>query len=311
MKVFINGGAGTTGLQIGDRLAGRQSQSKGGIELLTLPEDLRKSAKAAAELANTADAVFLCLPDDAATEAASLVTNPNTVIIDASTAHRVCLGWTYGFPELSAEQRDRIKKSKRISVPGCYASGFIALISPLVHAKLIPNEYPVTATGISGYSGAGKKGIAEYESAGRDSALSSARLYALSQNHKHIPEMQYHSKLAYEPMFQPVIDDFYSGMILTVPIVADALPKKLTRRDFYNAYKAHYESVTDSRVRIVSLDDAEKVDFLPANALADSDDMEIFVFGNDRRIMLAARFDNLGKGAAGAALQCFDIVFGK
>lgn len=310
MKVFINGGAGTTGLKIESRLNRRQEA--GQLKLLTLPDELRKSAKAAAEISNSADAVFLCLPDDAAREAASLITSADTVVIDASTAHRTNPEWTYGFPELSPDGRERIAASKRIAVPGCYASGFAALVAPLVRAGIIPRDYPVTSVGISGYSGAGKKGIAQYEDSLRDKSLDSARLYALSQNHKHIPEMQYHCGLSYPPQFQPVIDDFYSGMIVTVPIITRLLPRKTIRADIYAALSAHYDTA-DSHVHVKTLSDADSTDFLAANAFADrspadSDDMELFVFGNDDTVMLAARLDNLGKGASGAAVQCFDIV---
>ena len=300
-KVFVNGGEGTTGLRIVDRLNERTD-----IELLHIPTESRKDNKVVREYINASDVTFLCLPDEAARAAVNMVENDRVKIIDASTAHRVNPGWIYGFPELSAGQYERIRTSKRVAVPGCYAGAFIALIHPLIRAGIIPEDFPLTATGISGYSGAGKKAIAEYEAPTRDTALDSPRLYALSQSHKHLPEMQHYCSLLYPPIFVPVIDSYYSGMIVTVPLYALALKQRCTRGDICEVWRGHYGSAGNVVVR--GTDDAERTTFLAANELAGSDKLELNVFGNDERMVLAARLDNLGKGASGAALQCMDIM---
>ena len=295
VKVFIDGESGTVGLKIRERLAGRDD-----IELLKIAPELCEDANERKKFLNAADFVFLCLPDEVAIGAVAMTQNPNTRIIDASTAHRTNPDWDYGFPELSAEQYEKIRVSKRVANPGCYASGFIALVYPLVQAGVIPRDYPVSCFGVSGYSGAGKVFIDEYERAERNPELSSARLYALSQTHKHQPEMQKICGLEKPPMFNPIIDDYYSGMIVNVPLQLD-----LHAEDLKNIYKNHYKN---GRVKLM---DSDGINFLAANTLADSDDMEIYVFGDGERILLTARFDNLGKGASGAAVQCFDIMRGK
>jgi len=300
-KIFINGGEGTTGLRIADRLGARND-----VELLKIPDADRKNHKVVREFINASDFTFLCLPDDAARAAAAMVENDNVRIIDASTAHRTAEGWDYGFPELSAGQRERIRVSKRVAVPGCYASAFIALVHPLVAAGIIPADFPICAMGISGYSGAGKKAIAEYQSDGRDKSLESARFYALAQSHKHLPEMQKYCLLKHPPMFTPVVDDFYSGMIVTVPLYAAALHGAVTRGKVYGVLAGHYAG--GGNVTVKTTKEADTVTFLAANGLADTDKMELYVFGNDDRILLAARLDNLGKGACGAALQCMDLM---
>ncbi|MCL2696473.1 MAG: N-acetyl-gamma-glutamyl-phosphate reductase [Oscillospiraceae bacterium] len=294
-KVFIDGESGTVGLKIRERLAGRTD-----IELLVIAPELSENADERKKFLNMADFVFLCLPDEVAIGAVAMTENPETRIIDASTAHRTHPGWDYGFPELSAEQYEKIRISKRVANAGCYASGFIALVHPLVKAGIIPADYSVSCFGISGYSGAGKAFIEEYESAQRNPELSGARLYALSQVHKHQPEMQKICGLTKTPMFSPVIDDYFSGMIVNVPL---QLPNT-SADEIKTVYNNHYKT---GRIKLM---DSDGVSFLAANALAGSDDMEIYVFGDGERILLSARFDNLGKGASGAAVQCFDIMMG-
>ena len=294
-KIFIDGESGTVGLKIRERLAGRDD-----IELLVIAPELCENANERKKFLNASDFVFLCLPDEVAIGAVAMTENPDTRIIDASTAHRTNPDWDYGFPELSPEQYEKIRVSKRVANPGCYASGFIALVYPLVQAGVLPADYPVSCFGISGYSGAGKMFIDEYESADRNAELASARLYALSQTHKHQPEMQKICGLTKTPMFNPIIDDYFSGMIVNVPLQLD-----LRAEDLKNIYRNHYKN---GRVKLM---DSDGINFLAANTLADSDDMEIYVFGDGERILLTARFDNLGKGASGAAVQCFDIMLGK
>jgi len=293
VKVYIDGEAGTTGLKIRDRLETRQD-----IELLKIADGLRKDAAERAKFLNAADFVFLCLPDDAAREAVSLIQNPDTRVIDSSTAHRTAPDWAYGFPELCEEQERLIRESKRVSVPGCYATGLVSLIRPLTDSGIIPRGGTLSCFGISGYSGAGKAAIAEYESNFRNSELSGARMYALSLNHKHLPEMKLHAGLDNAPLFSPVIDDFFSGMLVSVPLFG------VDKNKILAAYKKRYET---GRVKLIEDYDGN---FLAANALSGKDDLEIYVFGNGGRILLTARLDNLGKGASGAAVQCFEIMKG-
>jgi N-acetyl-gamma-glutamyl-phosphate reductase len=295
-KVFIDGESGTVGLKIYERLGSRAD-----IELLKIAPELSENAEEREKFLNAADFVFLCLPDEIAIQAVAMTENPNTRIIDASTAHRINADWDYGFPELSQEQYEKIRVSKRVANPGCYASGFIALVQPLVQAGVIAADSPLSCFGISGYSGAGKVFIDEYESAGRNPELSSARLYALSQVHKHQPEMQEICGLTRTPMFNPIIDDYFNGMILNVPLQ----DLGFKREELEKIYANHYKT---GRVKLMNSDG---VNFLAANTLADSDDMEIYVFGDNERILLSARYDNLGKGASGAAVQCFDIMCGR
>ncbi|MDR0223340.1 MAG: N-acetyl-gamma-glutamyl-phosphate reductase [Oscillospiraceae bacterium] len=296
--VYIDGEAGTTGLKIRERL-----ERRGDVELLTIPPELHKDVDERKRLLNAAEFVFLCLPDDAAREAVSLIDNPETRVIDASTAHRTCKGWVYGLPELSAEQEKEIRVSKRVAVPGCYATGFIALVQPLVKAGIIPPDYPVSAYAVSGYSGGGKAAIFEYENPDRPPELSGARLYALSQEHKHLPEMQKICGLKHTPMFNPIIDDFYSGMVVCVPLQIRTLPKEYSVSDILRAYKSRYPE--NGRVRVIEDYDGA---FLASNALSGSDDIELFAFGNGEKILSVARLDNLGKGASGAAVQCFELM---
>lgn len=299
-KVFIDGKAGTTGLRIFDRLSQRPD-----LQLITLPEEKRKDAGMRKLAINSADIVFLCLPDDAARESASLVTNNNTVVIDTSTAHRTESGWAYGFPELSSDFAENIKNSKRIAVPGCHASGFIALVYPLIEAGILnPNE-KLFCHSITGYSGGGKKMIADYEDPSHSPLLNAPRQYGLTQTHKHLKEMKAITSLANEPIFCPVVSNFYSGMCVTVPLFASSLLKGATINDIKNIFKEKYQGPI-----VKYNDDASEEGFMSAAALSNLDSMEISVSGNDDRILLIARYDNLGKGASGAAVQCLNMALG-
>lgn len=304
-KIFIDGKEGTTGLKIYERFAGRND-----IELLTIAEEDRKNPVEKAKVINNADYVFLCLPDAAAIESAELCTNPDTRIIDASTAHRTNPDWAYGFPELDKSFREKIQTSKRVAVPGCYASGFIAIAYPLVKSGIMPKDYPVVVHAVSGYSGAGKKAIAQYEADGRDAGLDSPRLYALTQNHKHLPEMKKISGLDYEPIFNPYVCDYFQGMTVTVGLHSRLLAKKVTAADVQKMFAEHYEGTNFVKVAPLMGEGVLPEQFIPANTLANTNDMQIFVYGNDDRIMITTRFDNLGKGASGAAVQCLNIMMG-
>ena len=304
-KIFIDGKEGTTGLKIFERFEGRND-----IEILSIYDDKRKDPAARAGCINASDFTFLCLPDAAAIEAVSLCTNPNTKIIDASTAHRVNPDWAYGFPELGADFREKIVKSKRVAVPGCYASGTIAICYPLVKSGIMPRDYPVVVHAVSGYSGAGKKAIAQYEAEGRDPSLDSPRLYALTQMHKHLPEMKKISGLDYEPIFNPYICDYFQGMTVTVGLHSRLLAKKVTAHDVWEMFAAHYEDCRFVRVAAFMGEGVLPEQFIPANTLAGTNEMQVFVYGNDDRIMVTTRFDNLGKGASGAAVQCMNIMMG-
>ena len=298
-KVFIDGSAGTTGLRIREMLGKRTD-----ISLISLPEQLRKDVSARKEAINASDVTFLCLPDDAAREAVLLVENPDTVVIDASTAHRTAAGWAYGFPELSAAHRAAIAQGKRIANPGCYASGFIALVYPLVKAGLVAPDYPFVCHAVSGYSGAGKKGIAEYEAENRPPLYDTPRLYALSLSHKHLPEMKAVCGLSRTPVFNPYVCDYYCGMTVNVPLFADLLVKKTAAADVRALLAEHY-----AESAFLSVGEEES-GYISANTLNETNRMEILVNGNDERILLTARFDNLGKGASGAAIQNMNIALG-
>ncbi len=296
-KVFIDGSAGTTGLRIHDRLANRK-----GLEIIRLPDEMRKDIDARKQAINSADIVFLCLPDMAAKEAVALCENSNTVIIDTSTAHRTDPHWCYGFPELLG-LREKIAVSKRIANPGCHASGFIALVAPLVASGLISKNTDMSCFSLTGYSGGGKKMIEQYENSDRDILLNAPRQYGLSQAHKHLPEMKRISGMATAPLFCPIVADFYSGMEVTVPLFAKDVSG--TIEEIKNVYKSTYTG------KLVHFDDAcDENGFLSANAFSGRDDMQISVSGNEDRIVLTARFDNLGKGASGAAIQNMNIVLG-
>lgn len=304
-KVFIDGKAGTTGLKIFERLGGRDD-----IEILLIDEDKRKDNNERARLINSSDITFLCLPDEAAKESVSLCTNPEVRIIDASTAHRTNPDWDYGFPELSEVHRENIRNSKRVANPGCYASGFISLVYPLVQAGVLPEEYPLTCHAVSGYSGAGNKMINVMESDQKTKEMYSPRQYALGQAHKHLPEMQAVCGLKHKPMFNPIVDDYYSGMVVSVPLVSRCLSKKYTPKDIHEIMSAHYAGQHFVKVKELGGTETLADGFIAANTLADTNDMQIFVCGNDEQILLLSRFDNLGKGASGAAVQCMNIMLG-
>lgn len=305
IKVFIDGKEGTTGLKIFERFANRSD-----LEILEISEEKRKDPVEKAKMINASDYTFLCLPDAAAVESAQLCTNPDTVIIDASTAHRTNPAWAYGFPELDKSFREKIATSKRIANPGCYASGSIAILYPLVQSGILPKDYPVVIHAVSGYSGAGKKAIAQYEAEGRDSGLDTPRLYALTQQHKHLPEIKIISGLDFEPVFNPYVCDYYQGMTVTVGLHARLLSKKVTAKDVWEMFAKHYEGCRFVKVAGFMGEGTLPEQFIPANTLANTNNMEIFVYGNDDRIMVTTRFDNLGKGASGAAVQCFNISMG-
>lgn len=303
-KVFIDGSEGTTGLRINERFAGRED-----ISLLTIAPELRKDLNERKRLINESDITFLCLPDDAAREAVSLVENENVRIIDASTAHRTQNGWAYGFPELAPKFREAVRTGKRVAVPGCYASGFIAMVYPLIQEGIITADYPVSAFAMSGYSGAGKKTIAEYEKEGRPSELDAPREYALSQQHKHLREMKAVTGLAQEPLFSPVICDYYSGMLVSLPLYANLLLKCAGPKELHGFLADYYAGEPFVRVMPFGAE-AESNGFLAANARSGWDGMEIYVTGCENRLVVSTRFDNLGKGASGAAVQCMNLMLG-
>ncbi len=296
-KVFIDGSAGTTGLRIQSRLSQRKD-----IELLTISDELRKDNAAKAEVMNSADIVFLCLPDDAARESVTLVKNDDVCIIDTSTAHRTADGWTYGFAEIGGRARE-IPTSKRIANPGCHASGFIAVVAPLVECGLLDKDLELTCFSLTGYSGGGKKMIAQYEDPQRSVLLDAPRMYGLTQKHKHLPEMAKICKIDVDPVFCPIVAPYYAGMQVTVPLFMDMVKGGLD--DIKQAYSTYYKGP------IVNFVDApDEGGFMSAGLFSGRDDMSVSVFGNDDRILLVSCFDNLGKGASGAAIQNMNLVLG-
>lgn len=299
-KVFIDGKAGTTGLRIYERL-----ESRSDIEILTLSEEKRKDASCRKEMLNLADIAFLCLPDDAAKESVAMIENPNTVVIDTSTAHRTNPQWAYAFPELSLRFEKALQQAKRIAVPGCHASGFIALVYPLIESGCLATSAKLTCHSITGYSGGGKKMIAQYEADGVDSLLTAPRQYGLTQKHKHLPEMQAICSLNHAPIFCPIVSNFYSGMEVTVPLFLSDLKSGVTVEQIKELFREKYNGEI---VRYTEAADADGM--LSAAALSGKDNMEIAVFGNEERILLTARYDNLGKGASGAAVEALNIVLG-
>lgn len=305
VNVFIDGKEGTTGLKIFERFADRSD-----INIMQIDENKRKDPAEKAKIINASDYTFLCLPDAAAVESVQLCTNSKTRIIDASTAHRTNPEWAYGFPELDASFREKIAGSNRVAVPGCYASGFVSLGYPLVKSGIMPADYPVVIHAVSGYSGAGKKAIAQYEADGRNPELDSPRLYALTQTHKHLPEMKKIAGLEYEPVFNPYVCDYFQGMTVTVGLHARLLAKKVTAHNVWEMFAAHYDGCRFVKVAGFMGEGVLEEPFIPANTLAGTNMMQIFVYGNDDRIMLTSRFDNLGKGASGAAVQCLNIMLG-
>ncbi len=297
-KVFIDGKAGTTGLRIYERL-----EKFEGIELISLDDDKRKDPACRKEALNSADVAFLCLPDDAARESVSLIENEKTVVIDTSTAHRTLDDWAYGFPELSEGHLEKIKNSKRIAVPGCHASGFISLVYPLIEAGALDGTEKLSCFSLTGYSGGGKKMIAEYEEE-PDELLGAPRQYGLTQQHKHLKEMVKITGINEAPVFCPVVGDFYSGMEVTVPIFGSDLKNGFDVEKIKELYKNKYTGP------LVKYCECNENGFISAGLLSGKDSMVVSVFGNEERIILVARYDNLGKGASGAAVECLNIVLG-
>lgn len=303
-KIFIDGSEGTTGLRIHERF-----QNRDDIELLPISPELRKDPEERKKMIRASDITFLCLPDEAARESVALAKDADVIIIDASTAHRTETGWAYGLPELSAEHREAIKQGKRIAVPGCYATGFISLVYPLTAGGILPKDYPVSCFAISGYSGAGKRTIAAYESEDRPKELSAGREYALTQQHKHLKEMQKITGLARTPLFSPIIDDYYSGMVVSVPLYAELLAKRETPESLLQYYAKYYKNERFLKVSAAD-DEIAASGFLAGNGLSGWDGLKIYVTGNEERIVVSSQFDNLGKGASGAAIQCMNIILG-
>ena len=304
-KVFIDGQEGTTGLKIVERLKRRTD-----IELMVISDELRKDTAERKKYINSSDFTILCLPDMAAIEAVSLIENDHTRIIDASTAHRTDPGWAYGFPELSPEHREKIRTSNRVAVPGCYASGFISMAYPLVKAGILPKDYPVSVHAVSGYSGAGKRGIAQYTAADRAKEFDTPRQYALTQNHKHLPEMKVICGLTFEPTFNPYVCDYYAGMTVSLPLHARLLAKQVSPADLREIYAQHYKGCNFVKVAELDGKDVLPDGFIGANTLENTNNMQIIVSGNELRMLVVSRLDNLGKGASGAAVQCLNIMMG-
>ncbi len=302
-RVYIDGQEGTTGLKILERFKNRTD-----IELLRIDNEKRHDNDERRKMINSSDFTFLCLPDAAAREAA-VMADDKVRIIDASTAHRTNPDWAYGFPELGADFREKIAKSNRVAVPGCYASGFISMVYPLVKLGIMPADYPVTCHAVSGYSGAGKKAIAVYEGEDRPADFDSPRQYALTQQHKHLPEMQKICGLEYAPAFDPLVCDYFSGMVVSLPLFTRMLTKKFSVDDVRKALADFYGENGSYFVKVMP--EGEPQDgFIGANNLSGTNMMELFVNGNDERMIICSRLDNLGKGASGAAVQCLNIMMG-
>ena len=303
-RVFVDGQEGTTGLRIHEYLAKRDD-----IEVLRIAADKRKDDAERARLLNASDVAFLCLPDAAARDAVSLVTNSKTCIIDASTAHRTAQGWAFGLPELAADQRDRIRQSKRISNPGCHSTGFILLVRPIIDAGLVPTSLGITASSITGYSGGGRKMIERY-TAGGDPSLDAPAPYGLALGHKHVPEMTAHTGLATKPVFMPIVANFYKGLAVSIPLHMKALGTGRTAEQLHAALTQRYES--ERFVRVMPLRDPDTLEktYFDVQACNDTNRVDLFVFASDEQAILMARLDNLGKGASGAAVQTMNVHLG-
>ncbi len=304
IKVFVDGSEGTTGLRIHERFKGRED-----IELLTIAPELRKDEAERKKLINSSDVTFLCLPDAAAKEAVAMVENHKVKIIDTSTAHRTNNEWAYGLPELSAEHKAKIQAGSRIAVPGCHATGFISLVYPLIKEGILPEDYPISSFSLTGYSGGGKKMIAEYQEEERQTEYSAPREYGLGQQHKHLKEMKLITGLIREPLFSPIVADYYSGMLVSVPLYTDLLKKKQTPEQLQKLFADYYKEKLFIKVMPYGAE-AEKNGFLSSIDCTGWDGLNIYVTGNSDRVVLSAQFDNLGKGASGAAIQCLNLMLG-
>ena len=305
IKVFIDGREGTTGLRINERFEKRED-----VELLSIDPDKRKDIEERKRLINQSDITFLCLPDDAARQSVGLIENDRVRVIDTSTAHRTEEGWAYGFPELSRGHRLKIAEGKRIAVPGCHATGFISLVYPLIAEGILPADYPAAAFSLTGYSGGGKKMIAEYEGQERDRTLEAPREYALSQKHKHLKEMKKITGLKREPLFSPIVADYYSGMAVSVPLYSDLLNKEETPEKLWRFFTDFYQGQPLIQVMPYGAEADLHGGMLAGNGCSGWDGLRIFVTGNEERLLLGAQFDNLGKGASGAAIQCLNLMLG-
>lgn len=301
-KIFIDGQEGTTGLKIFDRFKKRND-----LEVLIIDQEKRKDINTRLEIINEADITFLCLPDVASKEIVERVSS-NTRILDTSTAFRINKNWTYGLPELSSEQRDKIKSSNRVAVPGCHATGFILLVNPLITLGIADKDYPFTCHSITGYSGGGKNMISQYDEVNKENRHKSPRQYGLDQRHKHLPEMTAITKLSHEPIFNPIVADYYSGMQVTVPIHRRLLKRRISAHEFGLELADFYKN--QPLIKVMEYGMRPDDGFLSANELANTDGLQIYIFGNDEQIVLVARYDNLGKGASGAAIQCMNIMLG-
>lgn len=304
-KIFIDGSEGTTGLRIHERFSERDD-----VELLPIAPEKRKDTSERRRLINQADIVFLCLPDAAARESVSLVENDNVRVIDTSTAHRTEEGWAYGFPELSEKHREKIKEGKRIAVPGCHATGFISLVYPMIASGILPADYPLSAFSLTGYSGGGKKMIAEYEEKERAGELDAPREYALSQQHKHLKEMKEITGLLRQPLFSPIVADYYSGMVVSVPLYNEFLKERNTPQGLQEFFADYYAGQRFITVEPFGAEEELHGKMLAGNGCCGYDGLKIYITGNGERTMLSAQFDNLGKGASGAAIQCLNIMLG-
>ena len=304
-KIFIDGSEGTTGLRIHERFSERDD-----VELLPIASEKRKDTSERRRLINQADIVFLCLPDAAARESVSLVENDNVRVIDTSTAHRTEDGWAYGFPELSEKHREKIREGKRIAVPGCHATGFISLVYPMIASGILPADYPLSAFSLTGYSGGGKKMIAEYEEKERAGELDAPREYALSQQHKHLKEMKEITGLLRQPLFSPIVADYYSGMVVSVPLYNEFLKERNTPQGLQEFFADYYAGQRFITVEPFGAEEELHGKMLAGNGCCGYDGLKIYITGNGERTVLSAQFDNLGKGASGAAIQCLNIMLG-
>lgn len=309
MKVFVDGQYGTTGLKIHERLMARND-----VELLSISEEHKKNPDIRVKLMNEADIVFLCLPDQAAREAVALITNSNTRVLDSSTAFRTDDEWTYGLPELSAFQREKIANASRVSVPGCHSTAFVLAVQPLVEKGILPRDYPVSSHSLTGYSGGGKALIEQHEATGvgddYNNRLKHPQHYSLNLNHKHLPEMKKFTDLAFEPVFLPTVCDFYNGMVVTVPLVTRQLNNQPSLKEIHTVLTDYYQGETF--VRVVPLEDTKGFSqhALDPTLCNGTNAAEIFILGNEEQVLLACRLDNLGKGSSGAAIQCMNIMLG-